>query len=332
MKLICKLPAVDDIKKQLPLSDDLKSMVIESRKEISDIISWKSNKKLLIIWPCSMDFEESILEYAKQLKKISDEYKDHVYVVMRTYTSKPRSVVWWKWMIYNWEFWSWWDINEWIKKSRKIIIDILKLWLPVTDEMLYPNIYPYFDDIFSYMSIWARSCENQIHREVSSLLTIPVWIKNPISGDLNVLINSLISVRSPQQVLLWNNFYMSDGNPNSHIILRWSNWFWESVSNIEDIPELDNLMSDKKIKSWIIVDLNHDNSWKDWSRQLDNLRDIMKMKNKLIRWFMVESYIEDWNQKIWEDSKLVKRWLSLTDSCIWLNKTKQLFLELYSGL
>ncbi len=327
MNNIIKLNSIERVKKSLPISDELQSKIIWHKKEISDILLWKSDKKLLIIWPCSMDYKYPILDYANRLKTISDKISDKIKVVMRTYTWKPRTTVWRKGMLYNWEHWSNWNINDGIMLSRELMIAINKIWLPVADELLYPNLIWYTDDLVSYLAVWARSVENQSHREVASWLDIPIWLKNPTSWDMLVLVNSLISVRTEQDLIINGRHVCSQWNENSHIVLRWSCLNWDVKSNIsvEDIDNIKSIMRKVPILSKIIVDLNHDNSWKNWYNQQNNLLKVLELSDPDIVWLMIESYIYDWNQNANSLShNEIIRWKSITDHCLWIDKTSEL--------
>lgn len=335
MQFIIKIPTMLEIKEAIPLTVWQIEQVLRYRKMIWDIVNWRSDMLLLIVWPCSIDFKEPVLEYAKRLKQISDKVEDKIMIVMRTYTCKPRTSIWWKWILYNWEFWSGWNILDGINTSRYLIRDILKIWLPVADEMLYPDLVPFFDDIICYYAIWARSSENQAHREVASWLDIPVWIKNTTSGDMKVTANSLIAVRSSSQVLLRSKFYKTGWNQDSHIILRWSNYEGKSKSNINQdiVDSLIKYVKDANLMTKLIIDLNHDNSGKDWLKQIESLKSAMKLKWNHIVWYMIESYLYGWNQKASEEKvNTIKKWLSITDSCLWIEKTEEMIMYIYKSL
>jgi len=321
------------LQSELPLDQNTAQQIASNRQIIADIIQWKDPRKLLIVWPCSMDYRSSLLEYAKQLKEIIAQVQDQVFIVMRTYSAKPRTTIWWKWMLYNWEHNSWWNINDWLRTAREIMLEINKLWIPIADEMLYPDLLPYTLDLLSYIAIWARSSENQQHREIASCLDLPVWIKNPISWDIPTTINSLIAARSPQQVRIWDEFFQSSWNPDSHIILRWQNNDWISQANIgeQSLEKTTSLLKSKWLSSSILIDLNHDNSWKDPQKQIDNLRHILWSDYlSYISWFMIESYLEWWNQN--PEIENPTKWLSLTDPCLSIQETKELILELAETL
>lgn len=323
----------EELKQEIKLSKEEIKQVINHQQQISNILNWKDSRKLIIAWPCSMDFKESIINYWQQLKILQKKYENKALFVMRTYDSKPRTTVWWKWMIQWWEFWSKANINEWLRNSRKIMKEIISLWLPVANELLYPWIYSYQNDILSYIAIGARSSEDQWHRELASAIETPVGVKNPTSWDTQITANSLIASRSEQPIFIpWMPSY-SQWNPNSHIILRWANFNWESYPNISDefINRVNKILQEKWISTKYIIDLNHDNSWKNADLQIENMRISKKLKNfDKIAGFMVESYLFDGNQKADENNlESIEKWKSITDPCISIEKLEVLIKELF---
>ncbi len=327
MKLITKLPSLEKIKKQIPLDKKLVEKIKQDRQEIKNIILWKDDRKLIVVWPCSVDFEDSILDYARRLKKISDKVQDKYKIVMRTYTAKPRTTIWWKGVLYNGELGSKWNLADGVVFARKLMKQIIQIWLAIADEMLYPELIPYFDDILSYVAIWARSSENQSHREVGSGLDIALGVKNPTSGDLQVTVNSLIATRSVQQALLDKKQYRTEGNPYAHILLRGSNFDGLSKPNLDknSIEKLKNILNKKWIKTKIIIDLNHDNSAKNGLKQPENMKKLLEMKDADIVGYMIESYIYDGNQKLdEEDIWAIKKGLSVTDHCLGIEKLEKM--------
>ncbi len=327
-KKIWKLPQIKRIKKQLFLDKKWKQKVKESRQTLADIISWKSNKKILLIGPCSIDFEESLFKYADFLKDIKEKYSDKLEIVMRFYTWKPRTTIWWKWLLYS-KPWEITNIRQQIKTVRSIAIKLIQKYnISLADELLYPELSARLWDLYSYMAIWARSNENALHREISSSFNFPIWLKNPTSWDIRIMVNSVKASNSPQEYVLDRVIYKTPWNNLAHSILRW----WSSWANYDKkyIKEIEKLYKKNNIQnSSIIVDCNHDNSQKNHLKQIEIMKEVMSYNNPIIKWFMVESYLYNWNQKY---SMNCKKWLSLTDPCIWLQDTKKFIEELYKKL
>lgn len=302
-------------------------------EQINNILDGE-DRQVLIIWPCSADFEDSLLQYGEFLAGLQAEVREKLFLVMRFYTGKPRTVGGWKWMqqgAHNGEV----NIESGIREARRIALKLLDMWIPLADEMLHPQLIGHFDDIYSYLAIGARSVENQYHREVSAGAPMPVGLKNPTSWDRLVMANSIKAAQSPSDYALANGVtYHGDGNPHAHGILR--------GRNLEDVvqPNYDRdsimwfLGFAQKIgllNPKIFIDTNHDNSGKKPEKQIEITREVMKMlkdypeMRSIMRGFMVESYLHDGKQ----DGKwTITHGTSLTDPCIGLENTRRLVMEL----
>lgn len=329
-KLIWKLQTPKELLINIPLSKDDIDFINTSREELKNIISWKDSRKILIIGPCSADFEDSLYEYAEFLSKLSKKVEDKIKIVLRFYTWKPRTVWWWKWL-QNSSPWETPNLITWIENSRKIAINIIKKYrLPLADELLHPQLIEYMHDIYSYFAIWARSSENQFHREVSSWVEFPVWMKNPTSWNLPIMINSVLASNNSSVYVIWNEVFETSWNEFAHGILRW--WSSWPNYNLENITSAYNLMNGKVKNKAIIVDTNHDNSCKKYELQTSIMQEVIasisdnKDLKSFVKWFMVESYLYDARQDFSEN---VTHWLSLTDPCIGKEKTKEFVDILY---
>ncbi len=340
-RLVGKIPTSLDIKIEHPLSKTWNNVVDQSRNEIKSILSWNSQKKILIIWPCSADFKESLEEYWSFIAEMRNKYEDKIEIIMRFYTGKPRTIWGWKW-ISNSRPWDKPDIPRWIMDSRELAIHLIEKYkIPLADEMLHPQLYNMFNDIYSYLAIWARSTENQGHREVTSWSNIPTGFKNPQSWDIDVMTNGIKAGQTPSTYTIWDNVYDSWWNMFSHGILRWWRINGNNFSNYDNNNLI--LTSEMLVKKWIInpsflVDTNHENSDKQYEKQIEIMMRVFDgidaLKNKWVdishyfKWFMTESYLLDWRQDWPKDDNIskIEKWCSLTDPCIWIEKT-QIFLE-----
>ncbi|MDD2516023.1 MAG: 3-deoxy-7-phosphoheptulonate synthase [Candidatus Gracilibacteria bacterium] len=315
-----------------PLHILTKRMVLDSRKRLEKIFKGEDDKKVLIIGPCSADFEDSLIEYASFIKGISEEVKDRIEIIMRFYTGKPRSELGWKGLV-NSAPGEDPDINKGILQSRQLAIKILELGVPIADEILNPNLTLHFQDLLSYAAIGARSSANQNHREVASGLEFPIGIKNPTSGKVMPMTQSIKSAQGSHEYFILNRILKSSGNDVAHGILRGG----ESGPNfsIKNIQEYIDLSASKKLKNpGLIIDCNHDNSGKNPDNQILIMQEVLNnivpslSTPSVIKGFMVESYIFDGNQKE-ESGKSIQRGLSLTDPCIGKEKTMQFIYSLY---
>ncbi len=318
-------------------------MVAESKDRISSILKWESDRKIVIVWPCSVDYEESFIEYGHFLKDLSEKVKDKIEIILRFYVWKPRTIGWWKGIVHSapWEEANMWN---WIFLVRSMALKALELWLPLADEMLNAPLIEYVDDYLSYIAIWARSTENQFHREVASWVDIPVWFKNPTSWNIAIMTNSIKAWQAPSHYILWNWIRDSEWNPLSHGILRW----WDVTGPNYEKKFIEEYLnnSDNIDNPALIIDASHDNcrvdaNTKDPLLQMEVSRKVFweiiphferrLWKKQPIKWIMLESYIHRWNQKYINEESVIK-WKSLTDPCISKTDTEVLISELYEML
>jgi len=210
--------------------------------------------------------------------------------------------------------------------------------LSCADEMLYPENHRYLSDLLSYVAVGARSVEDQHHRLTSSGLDIPVGMKNPTSGDLSVMLNSIVAAQSPQEFIYRGWEVRSHGNPYAHSILRgYVNKHGESHPNYhyEDLMLLNELYMKRDLSNpAVIIDTNHSNSGKKYEEQIRIAKEVLhscKLSSdirKLVKGFMIESYIEDGCQKI-GDGVYGK---SITDPCLGWEKSEKLIYDIADSI
>ena len=184
-----KIPSIDEIMRELPLSPELKEIKQSRDAAIRDVIDRRNGKFLVIIGPCSADNEDAVCEYVGRLSALQSQVQDHLILIPRVYTNKPRTTgEGYKGMGHQPDPNEEPNVVEGIKAIRRMHIRVLKeSHLSAADEMLYPGNYPLLEDLISYVAIGARSVENQQHRLTVSGLDVPAGMKNPTSGDLNVI-------------------------------------------------------------------------------------------------------------------------------------------------
>ena len=192
-----KLPIPLEVKEQYPLSAELKKAVDTRADEIKDIFTGKSDKLVLVIGPCSADNEDSVIDYISRLRAVQDKVEDKIFIIPRIYTNKPRTTGdGYKGMLHQPNPNEKPDMYKGIVAIRELHMRALKeTGFSCADEMLYPENYRYLSDILAYVAIGARSVENQQHRLTSSGLDIPVGMKNPTSGDISVMMNSITAAQ-----------------------------------------------------------------------------------------------------------------------------------------
>jgi len=331
-----KLPIPQEIKKMYPLEEKYAKIKEQNDKEIMDVFTGKSNRLILIIGPCSADREDSVIDYIKRLRVIQEKVKDQILIIPRVYTNKPRTTgEGYKGMLHQPDPTQESDMLKGIIAIRKLHMEVLKqTGFSGADEMLYPSNYRYLNDLLSYVAVGARSSENQEHRLVSSGLNVPVGMKNPTSGDISVMLNSIKAAQASHSFIYRGWEVETTGNPLCHAILRgYVNKHGESHPNYhyEDLDILcKKYTSDKYKNPALIVDCNHSNSGKKYEEQIRIAKEVLHSArhnetiNKMLKGLMIESYIEDGSQKV-EEGVYGK---SITDPCLGWEKTEKLILEL----
>lgn len=339
---ITKVPSFEQIKKNIPISEKLKEEIQKHREEIQNILSGKDKRKILIIGPCSAWPNDAVLKYVNELVEINNQVKDNIKIIIRTYTQKPRTTIGWTGPLTHPEPNLEPNLIEGIKYCREMMIEIVKKGFAVCDESLFISNSNYFEDILSWIAIGARSSENSEHRFYASLIDIPVGMKNPTSGDIDIGINSVISSQANHNFIYQNKLVKSSGNEFSHLILRGGNKKGSNVK-FEDLKYACEKINNMPIKNKsIICDASHDNTLdethgkKNHLLQSEVVFDIIESmkKNilikKTIKGFMVESFIKSGNQNISEEMDL--EGLSITDPCLGLEESIELIKELNKKL
>mgnify|MGYP002658506767 FL=1 len=336
MNFLRKLPIPKEIKEQFPMSDDLVKIKKERDKEIHRIFTGEDNRLALIIGPCSADNEDSVIDYISRLVPVQEKVRDKILIIPRIYTNKPRTTGdGYKGMVHqpNPERSS--DMLEGIIAIRRLHTRaIAETGFTCADEMLYPENQRYLSDLLSYVAVGARSVEDQQHRLVASGIPCPVGMKNPTSGDISVMLNSITAAQHSHTFIYRGWEVVSTGNPLTHAILRGSvNKHGQSQPNYhyEDLIRLHEMYSACNLQNMgVIVDTNHANSGKKYMEQIRICKEVLhscrlsEEINTMVKGFMIESYIEDGNQKI-GDGVYGK---SITDPCLGWEKTEKLIYEI----
>ena len=338
MDFIRKLPTPKEIKELYPLNENLKKIKEKNDEEIKKIFLGESDKLLLIIGPCSSDNEESVIDYISRLRTIQEKVKDEIVIIPRLYTNKPRTKgTGYKGMLHQPDPLKEEDMLKGLIAIRKLHMRAIEeTGFSCADEMLYTENHRYLSDLLSYTAVGARSSENQQHRLTASGLDIPVGMKNPMSGDLTSLLNSISAAQNPHTFIYRGWEVKSKGNPLAHAILRGyvnkegestPNYHYEDLVNLEQLYTIDNYKNPS-----IIIDTNHSNSNKNYLEQINIALDVINSMNKndklkkIIKGLMIESYIEDGCQNI--DGGVYGK--SITDPCLGIEKTEKLILDIYN--
>ena len=332
-----KLPIPKEIKERFPISDKLAARRAESVAALNDVFTGASDKFILVIGPCSADNPESVLDYMSRLRGVADKVSDKILIIPRIYTNKPRTTgEGYKGMLHQPDPNSDPDLLRGIIAIRRLHLQALEDYnFACADEMLYPENHRYLSDILAYVAIGARSVEDQQHRLTASGLAIPVGMKNPTSGDISVMMNSIKAAQSSHIFCYRGWEVKSDGNPLAHAILRGyvdkqgkshPNYHYEDLYSLYETYMESGLQNPA-----VIIDTNHANSGKNYLEQIRIAKEVLhsarysKDVRSIVKGLMIESYIEDGCQKI-SDKEIYGK--SITDPCLGWEKTEKLIYDI----
>ncbi len=334
------LPTPEEIIAEFPLSPELAAQKMKRDLEIADVFTGKSNKFLVIIGPCSADNEDSVCEYIQKLSIINEQVKDKLILIPRIYTNKPRTTGdGYKGLASQPDPNKAEDFVSGLAAMRKMHIRaIAETGLTAADEMLYPENWPYIEDLLSYVAIGARSVEDQHHRLVVSGFDVATGMKNPTSGDMTVMLNSVYAAQHPHKFTYRGYEVSTDGNPLAHTILRGSvskngrnqpNYHYEDLTNLLQMYNQRDLQNPA-----CIVDTNHSNSNKQYKQQVRIAKEILHSRKldtdirNLVKGLMIESYLVEGCQKVHEGIY----GKSITDPCLGWEDTEQLLYHIANNV
>lgn len=335
-----KLTIPKEVKEMYPITAEMKKTVDERIDELKKIFSGESDKFLLVIGPCSADRDDSVLDYIGRLREVQEKVKDKIFIVPRIYTNKPRTTGdGYKGMLHQPDPDRKPDMFKGIVAIRELHMRAVKeTGFACADEMLYPENHRYLDDLLAYVAVGARSVENQQHRLTASGIEIPVGMKNPTGGDITVMMNSITAAQHKHTFIYRGWEVHSQGNEYAHAILRgYMNKHGQTIPNYhyEDLISLSETYAASGLKNpAAIIDTNHANSGKNPFEQVRIAKEVLGSRRynadigRLVKGFMIESYIEDGNQKIGEGIY----GKSITDACLGWEKTERLILDIADKL
>ena len=330
-----QLPTPDEIKRDYPLSPELKELKKQRDAMISNVITGKDSRFLVIIGPCSADNEDSVCDYVSRLTKIQEDVKDQLIIIPRVYTNKPRTTgEGYKGIASQPDPEKAPDMVEGLIAMRKMHIRAIEeSGLTCADEMLYPENWGYVEDLLSYVAIGARSVEDQ-HRLTVSGFDVASGMKNPTSGDFSVMLNSVYAAQHPHHFVYRGCEVKTSGNPLTHVVLRGAvskhgntvqNYHYEDLIRLHDMYEKMDV-----VHPAAIIDTNHSNSGKKFKEQIRIAKEVMHNRQisseirGLVKGLMIESYIEEGNQAIGEHVY----GKSITDPCLGWEDSKKLIYEI----
>ena len=326
------LPDPEVFKQEFAVSKEIQKKKKIRDDEIKKIFTGEDDRFILVVGPCSADDSDAVCDYVTRLAKVEDKVKDKIMLIPRIYTNKPRtSGIGYKGMLHQPSPEKDSNIYQGLISIRKMHLKALSAThLTAADEMLYPENIAFFDDLLSYHAVGARSVGNQQHRLAASGIDEPVGMKNPTSGDLSVMFNSILAAQSQHIFLYRQEEVKTTSNPLAHAILRGSvNKHGENIPNYhyEDLLRTTEMYQSSGLQNpAVLVDLNHSNSNKQHTEQVRIAKEVLNSRNynpdikKMVKGFMIESYIVEGSRSI--DNYTYGK--SITDPCLGWEDTEKL--------
>ncbi len=337
------LPSPRQLKQALPLSDALHRQVEQQRQQIRDVLHGKDDRLLIITGPCSLHDPEAALDYGRRLVELNERLSDRLLIVMRAYVEKPRTTTGWKGLAYDPERDGQGDMEKGIEVSRRLLLQLAELGLPLATEALNPMTMLYLDDLISWTAIGARTAESQIHREMISHLAMPVGIKNGTDGSVETAVNAMMSASRSHHCLgmdVDGNIAMLDtpGNPDTHVVLRGgrnlTNYDADSIN--QALAHLNKAQQNDTLHARVIVDCSHDNAQKQHQHQLNIALEVAKQYrdgNHSISGLMLESFIHEGKQGMeGPNGEGLEYGVSITDACLSWEQTEMMLNDLHQLL
>jgi 3-deoxy-7-phosphoheptulonate synthase len=337
--IVRKLPEVEEIIQEFPLSQKAQEQVMRDSQEVKDILAGKDKRLIIIVGPCSAWPKEAVLDYAKKLLTLNEKVKNKLKLVMRVYIQKPRTTKGWLGPVNQPDPFEEADIAKGIKYTRDMMVRIVEMGLPIADEALFTHNAKGFLELLSWVAIGARSSEDQEHRIFASAIDCAVGMKNPTQGSIEIGVNSIVAAQYPHVAVFDGNEVQTHGNPYAHLVLRGGNGF-ANYSNTH-LKEALLHMAKFNIKNpSVIVDCSHENCLVDGKkqplRQVEIAKEVLKNISKepklkpLVKGFMIESFLKEGSQKLDANNPaaLDKEGLSITDPCLGWGHTERLLLDL----
>ncbi|NWO08181.1 MAG: 3-deoxy-7-phosphoheptulonate synthase [Alteromonadaceae bacterium] len=326
-----RLPTALELRGRFPVSEALARRIDGYREQVRQVLHGEDDRTLIVVGPCSIHDEQAALEYGQKLKALADEVSDRFLIVMRAYLEKPRTTVGWKGLLYDPDRTGQGDLAQGLARSRRLLLELSELGLPLATEALGPFMMDYLGDLVSWTAIGARTTESQIHREMVSGLPMPVGFKNGTDGSIGVAINAMKSGAHPHHHMGISHcgspaMISTPGNPDTHLVLRGGRGItnYDELSIARAVEELDKA----GVNTAVMVDCSHDNARKQAERQVDIAKEVMAQKrkgNRQIKALMLESFLEPGRQN--DEGELIYG-CSLTDPCLGWEQTETLIRSL----
>lgn len=339
VKEIVRLQPPRALKAELPMTEECNATVVRGRQVINDILTQKDSRLLVVVGPCSIHDPAGAMEYAGKLSALRKEFNGKMEIVMRVYFEKPRTTIGWKGLINDPHLDNSYDIEEGLKKARRLLLGITALGLPAASEFLDPIVPQYISDLVSWAAIGARTTESQTHREMASGLSMPVGFKNGTDGSLQIAIDAMAAANRPHSFIGIDqdgvtSIVRTNGNPSGHVVLRGGRL--RTNYDADSIREAEEKLASHKLARVLMVDCSHANSGKEPAKQEDVWRHVIEQRiagTRSLIGLMVESYLCEGTQPFPKEGPAsLKYGVSITDACLGWDVTERMLRWAYKTL
>lgn len=312
-------PAI--LTEEIPRSERHSDVVFEARAVIESIIRGEDSRVLVIAGPCSVHDPDACLEYATKLKQAHHDYSDKLYIVMRAYFEKPRTVDGWKGLINDPELDGTHKINKGLRLARGFLRDLAEIGIPAGTEFLDTTVPQHTADLIAWGAIGARTVESQTHRELASGLSMPVGFKNATDGRIQPAVDAVLAAAKSHWFPSTTKdgvaaLSQTSGNDTCHIILRGG----QNGPNFETfhVAEACERLTKAGLRPSVMVDCSHGNSAKDHRKQPAVAKEVanqIRTDQGRIFGVMIESHLVEGRQD-WAEGKETTHGQSITDACV----------------
>ncbi len=313
---------------EIPVTARGSECVSDARRAIEAILRGDDMRLLVVVGPCSIHDTKAAVEYAERLRELALRVRDRLFLVMRVYFEKPRTVVGWKGLINDPDLDGSYRINEGLRQARQLLADLAELGLPAGTEFLDTTFGQFFADLVSWGAIGARTVESQVHRELASGLSMPVGFKNRTDGNVQVAVEAILAARARHLFPSLTKegapaIFETTGNAYGHLVLRGGAVTGPNFGRDAIAAALDKLRA-ANLPDVVMVDCSHGNSEKRPERQLDVMDDVIGQRlagQTAVRALMIESHLRGGRQEL--GAGVLAYGQSITDACLGFDETRR---------
>jgi len=319
-------PAI--LSEEIPVTLRGSECITTARRTIEAILDGRDPRLLAVVGPCSIHDTKAAIDYAQRLRELAESVRERVFIVMRVYFEKPRTVMGWKGLINDPDLDGSYHINKGLRLARQLLADLADLGLPAGTEFLDTTIGQFFADLVSWGAIGARTVESQVHRELASGLSMPVGFKNRTDGNVQVAVEAILAARERHLFPSLTKegapaIFETTGNPYAHLVLRGGSATGPNFGSESVTAALAQLRA-AKLAEVVMIDCSHGNSEKHPQRQVDVIEDVLAQRSSgqvALRALMLESHLVGGRQEPGAGALVYGQ--SITDACLAFDDTKR---------